>query len=79
MQTEEIKIRVRPEVAEAYRNASPEKQAKIRALITVWVNEPEEDFEAATDALERVMDEIGARARERGLTDDILRDILNEE
>ena len=38
----------------------------------------DEAFQQATERLERTIDEIGAKARARGLTDEILQDILNE-
>lgn len=80
MKTEEIRLRVPRKTAQAYRNAPPEEQQRIAEIVrfSVRVMDDEEAFNEATERLERTMDEIGAKARARGLTDDILQDILNE-
>jgi len=80
MQTEEIRLKVPRETAQAYRNAPPEEQQRIAEIVRLSLRMMTDDeaFQQATERLERTMDEIGARARARGLTDEILQDILNE-
>lgn len=80
MQTEEIKMKVSRDTARAYRNAPPEEQDRIQQIVRLSVRLLNDDdaFEETTERLERTMDEIGAKARARGLTDETLQEILNE-
>jgi hypothetical protein len=73
MLAEEITIRVDPEAAQAYRSALEEQRRKLDLLLNLRLHE-------ATDtgvSLKEAMREIGRRARERGLTPEILADILD--
>ncbi len=74
MQTEKITLDVSPKAALAFRRASPEEQKRIRNLIEVSLMSQED----AAQELGRSMDDMSRTARERGLTDDILQEILNE-
>jgi hemoglobin-like flavoprotein len=72
--TEPITINVDPEVARAFNSASPEEREQLELLINLQLI-------AATrqlPPLEELMDEIGRKAQERGLTPEILEDILRD-
>ena len=73
MATEALTIQLDAKAAEAYRAASADVRRKMQALLSLWLpaladpSQPE---------LGRVMDEIGAAAKSRGLTPELLDDIL---
>lgn len=75
MTTETITIQVDSEAAARYRAATAEEQEKLRLLLGMWLRE------AAADpaSLKRLMTEIGERARERGLSEEVLETLLDEE
>ena len=75
MQTEKISFEVSRKTAQVFRSASPEERQRIQAMIEMSLMSREE----AADQLERIMDEMSHTARERGLTDDLLEEILNDE
>ena len=81
MQTEPIIIHVSARAARAFRKASPAVQRHIQDLLEFALMEDEEldeaAFQAASDDLERTMQEMGKMARKRGLTDEKLDAILN--
>lgn len=68
-----ITIPLDPETARAYDSAAPEEKRKIQALLSLWLREL-----AAGDypPLEQVLDEVGRKAKARGLTPEILDSIL---
>jgi hypothetical protein len=75
MQIEEITIRVNSKAAQAYRAASDEVRRKLDLLLSVHLDEalrPGRSLEATMRAISR-------KARERGLTPDVLESILYEE
>jgi len=74
MQKERITLEVSTDAAEAYRSATPQKQA----MFTVWLKEPDDDFETATDNLDQAMQAMSQEAQKRGLNPDLLDEILNE-
>ena len=80
MQTEPNTIHVSARAARAFRNASPAVQRHIQDLLEFALMEDEEldeaAFQAASDDLERTMQEMGKMARKRGLTDEKLDAIL---
>ena len=82
MQTEPITIHVSVRAARAFRKASPAMQRHIQELLEFSLMDEEEldeeAFQAATEELERAVDEMGANARRRGLTDERLDEILND-
>ena len=82
MQTESITINVSKKAARAFRKAAPDLKQHIQEFLELWlagnVELDQTMFEKTTEALERTVDEIGANARKRGLTDEILESILNE-
>ena len=75
MQTEKISFEVSRKTAQAFWSASPEERQRIQAMIEMSLMSREE----AADQLERIMDDMSRTARERGLTDDLLEEILNDE
>ncbi len=81
MQTEPITISVSAKAARAFQNASPATQRHIIDFLEfALLDEDDLDeatFQAASDDLEHTMQEMGTMARERGLTDEKLDEILN--
>lgn len=75
METEKITIEVDAQAARAYRAASAEDRRKMDALLSLQLGEM-----AQPDAsLEEVMREMSREAAARGLTPEILQDILRED
>ncbi len=72
MQT--ISVQVTPEAAKAYRKASAAERKKMELLMSMRL------LEASTShkSLETVMREISRSAQERGLTPEILDDLLKK-
>lgn len=71
-----ISIPVDAATALAYRQASVEKQKKIQLLLRLHVREL---FAQPDVSLQQIMDDIGAKAEERGLTPEILETLLRDE
>lgn len=71
---QKITIEVSPEIAEAYRLASPQERKKIQTIVSLLLQQADNDIAF----LRELMDEINDRARFRGLTPEILASILNE-
>ncbi|HUE97944.1 MAG TPA: hypothetical protein VMN99_01745 [Anaerolineales bacterium] len=67
-----ISIKVTPEAAKAFRDASPEERKKLELLLNLRLLE----VSRANRPLEEVMREISRSAQARGLTPDILDDLL---
>ncbi|MEM6326347.1 MAG: hypothetical protein AAF791_04445 [Bacteroidota bacterium] len=74
MPAESIRIRVTSDAARAYREAPRDQQRKLDALLSLRLREATQEPES----LETVMDEIAANAEARGLTDDVLADLLRD-
>lgn len=70
--TETITIKVTPEVAKAFRSASESERRKMELLLNLRLLE----VTRTRKPLEQVMREISRSAKERGLTQDILSDLL---
>ena len=68
-----ITIPLDPETARAYNSAPAEEKRKIQALLSLWLREL-----AAGEypSLQQVLDGVGRRAKERGLTTEILDSLL---
>ncbi|MCE2718530.1 MAG: hypothetical protein ACK6A9_17445 [Dolichospermum sp.] len=73
--SEEITIKVSPNVAQAYQKATERKKQSLPALVSLFLRE---DLNEEVDFLGKLMDEISDRAVSRGLTPEILETILNE-
>ena len=74
MGIEAITIRVHSEAARAFNSASPEEQRKLEAIVSLRLLEAMK----TPRTLKELMDEIGRNAQRRGITPDILMDILDE-
>jgi len=76
MVTEPVTLQIEVDAARAFKSASADEREKLQTLMSVLLREY-----AKTDAtsLKRTMDEIGERAREKGLTPELLDSILKGE
>ena len=68
-----ILIPLDAETAKVYADASTDEQRKLRLLLSLWLRE----FAMAPRPLQSLLDEISDKAKERGLTPDILESLLN--
>ena len=68
-----ITIPIDPETALAYNSATPEEKRKMQALLSLWLREL---AVSESPSLQQVLDEVGQKARARGLTAEILNSIL---
>jgi hypothetical protein len=75
MKTESITLQLDPEAARAFKEASPQEQRKLEALVSLRLLEATR----TNDSLEVIMRDISRKARERGLTQEILTSILDED
>jgi hypothetical protein len=76
MATTGITIQVDAEAARSFASASPEEQRKLQLLLSLRL----QDLTAAEGkSLQTIMQEIGSRARARGLTPEILETLLRDE
>ena len=68
-----ITIPLDPQTARAYDSASAEEKRKIQALLSLWLREL-----AAREypSLQQVLDEVGNKAKARGLTPEMLDSLL---
>lgn len=71
-----ITLQVDPDVAEAYTSASREAQQKYQVLLNLWLRQL---TSPPTRSLSEIMDELSAKAAARGLTEEELESILNDE
>lgn len=69
-----IEIELDERTADVYTNASQDAREKLRVLLSIWLQE----FEDETSDLGQLMDEISENAVSRGLTPEILESLLNE-
>ena len=68
-----ITIPLDPQTARAYAAAAPEDKRKIQALLSLWLRE------LATGeypSLQQVLDEVGRKAKARGLAPEMLDSLL---
>lgn len=68
-----ITIPLDPETARVYDSASPEEKRKMEALLSLWLRELATGDYAS---LQQVLDEVGRKAKARGLTPETLDFIL---
>ena len=73
MTNRSITIPLDPQTAQVYNSAAPEEKRKIQALLSLWLREL-----AAEDSpsLQQILDEVGRKARARGLTPETLESLL---
>ena len=69
----EITIRVDPSLASAYRAATEDERRKIDLLLNLRLGEAIE----ARSSLAAVIQTVAARARQRGMNEDLLKTLLN--
>lgn len=72
LSNETITIQVTPEVAKAFRSATEAERKKMELLLNLRLLE----VTRSRNSLEEVMREISRSAKERGLTEDILDQLL---
>lgn len=75
MDTDTITISVPPDVAKAYREASPEMKRKWELFARLHL---QEFARRPRRSLEEIMNDLGAEAARNGLTEEELQDILRE-
>ena len=73
MRAGSISIPLDPQTARAYAAARAEERLKIQALLILWLREL---TAADRPSLEQVLDDVGRKAQERGLTPEILDSLL---
>lgn len=78
METKTINLRVSADVADAYESASLEEKRKLEALLSSRLREVVLHRKRGR-SLEEIMEEMSRRAQERGLTQEKLDEILNEQ
>jgi hypothetical protein len=64
-----ITIPLDPETARAYDSATPEEKRKMQALLSLWLRELAAGEQTP---VQQVLDEVGRKARDRGLTPEML-------
>ncbi len=74
MQTKEITIRVTPEATDIYKSASEQEKRKLDALLSLRLSEMNKPSRSLGD----IMREASQEAKENGLTEELLNQILNE-
>jgi len=75
MTTIPITIQVDPQAARVFTSVSPEMRRKLETLLSLRLLEATR----TPESLAQVMSEISRSAQARGLTPDLLQDILNDE
>ena len=75
MATAQITLQVDAETARQFQNASSDEKAKVGMLLRFLM---ETRKHSDMNSMLKLMNQIGAEARKNGLTEEILRDILNE-
>ena len=75
MTTIPITIQVDPQAARAFASVTPEMRRKLETLLSLRLIEATRNPESLT----QVMSEISRNAQARGLTPDLLQDLLNDE
>jgi hypothetical protein len=73
MQKVTITIPLDADTARAYESAAPNEKRKIEALLSLWMRELAAGEYAS---LQSVLDEVGRKAKARGLTADTLDSLL---
>ena len=71
MATEDITLRVSPEAARAYREATPQEQLKLEALVSLQLL----GYLQPRRSLDDLITEMSQHAQERGLTPELLVEI----
>ena len=75
MVTETITLQVDSDAANIFRTASAEQREKLQLLMGIWLRQFRKD---EPQSLQQTMNEISARAKSRGLTPELLEEMLKE-
>lgn len=75
MINKEITIRVTPEAAGIYESASEQERRKLDALLSLRLSETSKP----TRSISEIMKEATEEAQSRGLTEEILKEILDDQ
>ena len=67
-----VKVPMDNETAKIYETASMADKKKMQLLLSLWLRE----FEKPSVSLEKLMDNVSRKARERGLTPELLESLL---
>lgn len=73
MTTETVTMNLSPEAAEVYKNASPEERRRLELLVSLQLL-----VGRKARPLKVIMDEVGKQAMERGITPEILEELLRD-
>jgi hypothetical protein len=68
-----ITIPLDPQTARVYESAAPDEKRKIQALLSLWLREL---ASGEYPSLQQVLDDVGRKAKERGLTPEMLDSLL---
>jgi hypothetical protein len=68
-----ITIPLDPQTAKAYDSANPDQKRKIQALLSLRLRELTSE---ETPQLDRILNEVGQKARAQGLTPELLESLL---
>jgi len=68
-----ITIPLDAQTARAYNSAAPEEKRKIQALLSLWLREL---AAGEYSSLQQVLDDVGRKAKDRGLTPELLDSLL---
>jgi len=68
-----ITIPLDPQTVRAYESAPPEQKRKIQALLSLWLREL---TAGENPSLQQVLDDAGRKAKDQGLTPEILDSLL---
>jgi hypothetical protein len=68
-----ITIPLDPQTAKAYDSANPDQKRKIQALLSLRLRELTSE---ETPQLDRILNEVGRKARAQGLTPELLESLL---
>ena len=78
MQTEEITLRVPADIARAFHNAPPEAREQVSTKVGEVLRYALMTRGEAVREFERIADQMSKTARERGLTDERLQELLDD-
>ena len=76
MSTEIITLQIDQEAAKAFNTASVEEREKLQVLLGIWLHEL---GRTESRPLSELMDEIGNKAKSRGLNTETLAEVLKED
>jgi hypothetical protein len=71
-----ITIPLDPQTAQAYNSASAEEKRKMQALLGLWLREL---VGGEQRPVQQILDEAGRKAQARGLTQEVLASLMNND